>query len=153
MLPLSSRVSRYDPFCTHFSQVTVWKKKMLIGSFWDPDRYLSQKLALYIRIPHKNSGKEVSHKVFYLKGSGTKNIANLEKSFIVFSGEKKSTFRYPERNSCRIFLKLGSFDPHSCQYFYTLPKHYPKVRESRVIWLYIFLHDNFFFLDLINKCQ
>ena len=55
-----------------------------------------------------------------------------------FRAAKISTFRDPERNSCRIYLKPGSFDPHYQQYFYTHLKRYLKVRGSRVIWDFLF---------------
>ena len=50
-----------------------------------------------------------------------------------FRAAKISTFRDPERNSCRTYLKPGSFDPHYQQYFYTHLKRYLKVQGSRVI--------------------
>ena len=70
-----------------------------------------------------------------------------------FRAEKISTFRDPERNSCRIYLKPGSFDPHYQQYFYTHLKRYLKVQGSRVIRLSIFSPQNFFFFDLNEMFQ
>ena len=127
-----------------FHKTQLKKKRQSVGRIWNPDRYKCQNWALYITITHKYSGNVASREECYQKVRGSKNIANLEKSFFVFSEKKISTLRDPERNYCRIFSKPSSFDPHSCQYFYTPPKRYPKIRGSRVIRLYIFSHDNFF---------
>ena len=140
-------------FVHFFRKSQSEKKRQSVGRIWDPDRYKCRKWALSIRILQQFGGNVPSRKGCYQKVNGSEEIAVLEKSISAFLEKKISTLRNPERNFCLIQLWIGSKEPHWRQYFYTIMERNLKHRGSRDIRLSIFSRQNFFFFDLINKCQ
>ena len=129
------RSSRDISHFVHFLRKKQLKKKQCQGAVFEPLIATSVGIELYRSRYLRNLEETSLAAMIATKKSVDREKSPIQKSRpFFFRTAKISTLRDPERNSCRTYLKPGSFDPHYQQYFYTHLKRYLKVRGSRVIF-------------------
>ena len=92
-----------------------------VGRNWNPDSYNWLNWQTFSLIDLKFCGKVDSREEKYLWVSGSREICVLvEGELSFFQGLTIISFGDPERNFCRILIKLGAFDAPCPQKFFTI---------------------------------